>query len=110
MEKYAVSVKVAKDELTKIRDNSLVIGFFKNKINLQGELKKFDDENENLISSYIKDMKFEGEKGETKNIYVNKKVKNVVLVGLGEEDKFSFEVLSSAVADAATKLAVLHYT
>lgn len=104
MEKYAVSVKVAKDELTKIKDNALVVGFFKNKTNLQGELKKFDGENGNLVSSYIKDMKFEAEKGEIKNIYINKKVKNAVIVGLGEEDKFNFEVLSNAVADAAKKL------
>ncbi|MEK6946464.1 MAG: leucyl aminopeptidase [Nanoarchaeota archaeon] len=104
MEKYAASIKVAKDELTKISDNSLVVGFFKSKTNLPGELKKFDDENGNLVSSYIKDTEFEAEKGEIKNIYANKKVKNVVLVGLGEEDKFNFEVLSNAVADAAKKL------
>ncbi len=104
MEKDAVSIRVARDELTKIRDNALVVGFFKNKTNLSGELKKFDDENGNLISSYIKDMKFEAEKSEIKNIYVNKKVKNVVIVGLGEEDKFNFEILSNIVADVAKKL------
>lgn len=104
MEKDAVSIRVAKNELNKVKDNALVIGFFKGKTSLSGELKKFDDENENIVSSYIKDLQFKGDKGETKNIYANKKVKNVVLAGLGEEDKFNFEVLSNAVADVAKKL------
>ncbi|HLC60010.1 MAG TPA: leucyl aminopeptidase [Candidatus Nanoarchaeia archaeon] len=104
MAKNTVSVKVTKDGLNKIKDNAIVIGFFKDKINLSGELKKFDNENENILSSYIKDMQFKGDKGETKNIYVNKKVKTVVLVGLGEEDKFNFEILSNAVAETSKKL------
>ena len=104
MEKGTVSVKIAKNELGNVKDSALVIGFFKNKTNLSGELKKFDDENGNLVSSYIKDMKFKGDKGETKNIYANKKVKNVVLVGLGEEGKFNFEVLSNSIADTAKRL------
>ena len=73
MEKNTVSVKIAKSDLGNVKGSALVIGFFKNKTNLSGELKKFDDENGNLVSSYIKDMKFKGDKGETKNIYSNKK-------------------------------------
>ena len=49
MEKGTVSVKIAKNELGNVKDSALVIGFFKNKTNLSGELKKFDDENGNLV-------------------------------------------------------------
>ena len=104
MENGTVSIKAIKSELNKVKDDAVVIGFFKDKTNLSGELKKFDDENGNIASSYIKDMKFKGEKGEIKNIYANKKVKNIVLVGLGEEGKFNTEILSNAIADTAKRI------
>ena len=104
MEKNSVSVRAAKSELGKFKDNALVIGFFKGKAYLSGELKSFDEENSDILSSCIKDMQFKGENGETKNVYLNKKIKNIVLVGLGDEEKFSLEVLSNAVADTAKRL------
>ena len=104
MENGTVSVKILKGEINKVKDNALVIGFLKGKTSLSGELKKFDDENGNIVSSYINDMQFKGDKGEIKNIYVNKKIKSVVLVGLGEEDKFNTEVLSNITAEAAKRL------
>ena len=104
MEKTSASVKVLKAELGKVKDNALMIGFFKDKINLTGELKKLDDELSNIISSYIKNNSFRGEKGETRSIYLNKSIKNIILVGLGEENKFSLDVLSAAIADISKKI------
>ena len=49
-------------------------------------------------------MGFKGEKGEVKNIYLNKNIKNLVLVGLGEEEKFGLDTLAAAIADVSKKL------
>ena len=104
MEKSILSIKVLKSELTRIKDNALLIGFFKDKLNLSAEIKKLDKGLNNIISSCIKNNDFKGEKNEIKNIYVNKNIKNIVLVGLGEENKFSLEVLSTIIADALKRL------
>lgn len=104
MEKATISVKALKDELSKIKDNALLIGFFKDKIALNAELKNLDKELDNIISSYIKNNNFKGEKGEVKNIFINKSIKNIVLVGVGKEEKYSFDVLSTIIADVSKKL------
>lgn len=104
MEKAAISVRVLKSELSKVKDNALLIGFFKDKLSLSAELKKLDRYIDNAISSCIKNNNFKGEKGELKNIYINKNIKNIVLVVLGEEDKYSPEVMSNAIADASKKV------
>lgn len=97
-------IEVLKTELSKVKDNALLIGFFKEKLSLSGELKKLDAELDNIISSYIKNNDFKGEKNESKNIYVNKSIKSIVLTGLGEEDKYNFDVLSNSIADASKRL------
>lgn len=104
MKKESVSVKVAKSELNEVRDNALVIGFFHEKLSLSGELKKFDGKIGGTISSYLADNHFKAEKGEIKSVYINKNVKSVVLVGLGNEEKYGLDVLSNAVADASKRL------
>ena len=104
MGKDTTSVKVMKTELAKVEDNALLIGFFKDKIELKAESKKLDDELNNIISSYIKNNNFKGEKGEVKYIYINKNIKNIVLVGLGEADKLNLDVLSMTIADVSKKL------
>ena len=58
MEKAATSVKAVKSELSKVKDNAILIGFLKNKLDLSGDLKKFDNEVGSLISSYIKNNDF----------------------------------------------------
>ena len=63
MEKPA-SVILSKSDLSKTRDNFLAVGFFKGKLDLGGDLKKFDIENENILSDYRKNGSFKGEKGE----------------------------------------------
>ena len=104
MEKIAASVKALKIELNKVKDNALLVGFFKNKFTLSGEIKKLDNESSNIISSYIKNNKFKGENGEVKNIYSNKSIKNIVLAGLGEEEKYNFDILTNTTADISKKL------
>ena len=104
MNNIITSIRTSKTELTKIKDNSLVMGFFKDKVDLTGDLKTLDDDLGRIISSYIKTNNFKGEKGELKNIYVNKNIKNVILVGLGEEEKYNFDVLSNTIADVSKRL------
>ena len=104
MDKMPVSVNILKSELSKIKDNSLVIGFFKDGLNLDGELKKFDNELGNIISSYIKNNDFKADKGEVKSIFINKNIKNIILAGLGEENKYSLDVLSATIADVSKRL------
>ena len=104
MDRAATSVKSLKIELSKVKDDSLLIGFFKEKVSLSSELKKLDNEHGNIMGSCIKNNNFKGEKGEVKNVFINKNVKNIVLVGLGEEKKYNFDVLSNTIADASKKL------
>jgi len=104
MEKVNVSVKILKEGLSKLKDDALIIGLFKERLGLTDELKKFDNAFNNIISSCIKDNQFKGEKGEVKSIYTNNNVKNIVLVGLGDMDKFGLEVLTAAIADIAKRL------
>lgn len=103
MERAAISVKVLKVELSKIKDSALLIGFFKGKLSLAPELKKLDNSLNNIIISYIKNNNFKGEKGETGDAYVNKNIKNIILVGLGEEDKYSLDILSNTIADVSKR-------
>ncbi|MAG91687.1 hypothetical protein CMO83_03360 [Candidatus Woesearchaeota archaeon] len=96
------SVALSKKGLGEVEDNSLLVGFFKENPDLSDELKKFDSDN--TISSFIKDNNFKAEKGEVKSVYINKKIKNIALVGLGEKDKFNLDVLSSVIAEISKKL------
>ena len=104
MEKMAASVIVSKIEISKAKDNSLLMGFFKDKVILGNELKKFDYENNNIINSFIKNNDFKAEKGEMKNIFVNANIKNIVIIGLGEEEKYNLDVLSNIIGDISKRL------
>lgn len=112
MEKTA-SIRILKTDLANVKDNALLIGFFKGKAEskadlseelLSGELKALDNSLGGTISSYIKDSGFKGEKSEVKSVYIGKNIKNIVLVGLGEEDKLTLELLSGAIASVSRKL------
>jgi len=98
------SVKVSNIALDKVKSNSLLIGFSKEKTSLDGELKKLDSELGRIISSFIKNNDFKAEKGEVKSIFADKNIKNIVLVGLGEEGKYSLDILSNAIADVSKRL------
>ena len=98
------SVKVLKAELAKIKDDALLIGFFKDKLTLSSDLKNLDKEYGAAIDSFIKSHDFKAEKGENQRIFVNKNIKNVILVGLGEEEKYNPDALSTIIADVLKKL------
>lgn len=104
MSQITTSVKVLKIGLDKAKDNALLIGFFKERLELKDELKKLNDEYGNIISSFIKNNDFKAEKGELKSIYTNKNIKSIVLVGLGEHVQYNLDVLSNAIADASKRL------
>jgi len=104
MEKPSASVIFLKAELTKIRDDALLIGFFKGKLSLSPELKKLDKGIGDAISIYIRNNSFKGDKCELRSIFVNKGIKNIVIAGLGEGEKYSPDVLSNVIADASKRL------
>ncbi|MBI3027738.1 leucyl aminopeptidase [Candidatus Woesearchaeota archaeon] len=104
MEKATVSIKILRVEIGKIKDNALLVGFLKDKLSFDVELKKLDSNLNGVIGSYIKNGNFKGESGEVKSIFTNKDIKSIVLVGLGEEAKYSLYVLSNAIADASKRL------
>ena len=99
-----VEIRLAKAELNKLRDDALLIGFFKDKIEISPDIKKLDESANGLISSYMSNKLFDGDKGELKFIYLNRNIKNIALLGLGEEGKYSLETLSYLVADSLKKL------
>ncbi|MBI2660213.1 leucyl aminopeptidase [Candidatus Woesearchaeota archaeon] len=104
MAKLTTSVKAIKTELSKVKDNALLIGFFKGKSSLSPALKKLDKRYGNVISSFIKSHDFKAEKGENQRIFVDKGIKNIILVGLGEEEKYGFDILSTIIADVSKRL------
>ncbi len=104
MKSSTTSIKILKIGLAKAKDNALLLGFFKNKVDMMGDIKLIDNSLGGIISSYIKDGNFKGEKSEVRVIYTGKNMKNIVLAGLGEGNKFSFEILSCVIASASRKL------
>ncbi len=100
MEKISAYVKALKNDLNKIKDNAAVLGFFKGNIKIDPSFKDF----ESIINSYAKDNHFNAEKGEVRSVYVNKNVKNIILVGLGEEDKYNLDVLTNIIGDVCKRL------
>ncbi|MBI2647210.1 hypothetical protein HYW99_01925 [Candidatus Woesearchaeota archaeon] len=101
MSRVTPSIKVSRIGLSKVKGNAILLGFFKEKLDLSPEFKKLDNKLDNIMSFYIKNNNFKGEKGEIKNIFINKDIKNIVLVGLGEEDKYNLDILSAAIADVS---------
>ncbi|MEK6983914.1 MAG: leucyl aminopeptidase [Nanoarchaeota archaeon] len=99
-----VSISLFENELSKVKDTALLLGFFKGNLSLSGELQELDSSLGNVISSFMKDNHFKAEKGELKNIYISKNIRNIVLVGLGEENKYNLDVLSTVMADASKRL------
>ena len=98
------SVKLIKSDIANVSDKALVVGIFKEKLSLDGEVKKLDSKLGGLISDYIKSSGFKAEKGEVRSIFVNKNAKNIILVGLGESAKCDLNSVSSSVADTAKSL------
>ncbi len=104
MATQAPSFNVTSGKLNEIKDSALLYGFFKDNLNFPQELKDFDSKTGSIISAYIKEAGFKGEKGEARSVFINSNVKNLVLVGLGEEQKYGPDVLSNVIADMSKKL------
>ncbi|MBI2658038.1 leucyl aminopeptidase [Candidatus Woesearchaeota archaeon] len=103
MERQTTSVKVIKLE-KEAKDNTLVFCFFKDKLVFSKSLEELDRNLDNAISNPIKNKHFKGEKSEIREVYAHKHMKNILLVGLGEEQKLTFDVLKNIIADASKKI------
>jgi len=91
--------------LDKLTYTTLVIGFFEGKLDLSNKVKQVNDKFDNIIGACFKNKDFKGEKGETKNLFINKKnLKYIVLVGLGEQDKYKLETFNSIIGNISKKL------
>lgn len=103
MERQTTSVCVAKLE-KEVKDSTLVFCFFKDKLALNKRLEEVDRQLDNAISSALKNKYFKGEKSEIKEIYLHRRMKNILLVGLGEEQKLNFDGMKNIIADASKKI------
>ncbi len=99
-----VNVSVAGLKLEDLKDECLVAAFFEDKLKIDSEIAKFDGLNGNIISSAIKNKDFKGEEGEYKLFYSNLKVKCIVLLGLGKEEKFTLDKLVSNISSVSKKI------
>ncbi len=101
MEKTSPSIKISRIAISEINDQALLIGCFKDN---KDKLSNIDGSINEIVSSFIKDDYFKAEKGEIKNIYLNKNIKNIVLIGLGESEKFNLDILTTLFADTSKVL------
>ena len=97
-------IEVISSNLEEIKDQCLVIAFFEGKLGLSKEISKFDSAINSLISASIKNRDFKAEEGEIKLIYVNANIKYLALLGLGKEEKFSLNKLTSNIAAVSRKI------
>jgi leucyl aminopeptidase len=98
-----INFKAVKTSVDSVKDGALVLGFFKDKVSLDSGMKKLDAKLGGLISDYIKTSDFKAEK-EVKSVFAGREVKHVVLLGLGEEAKYSAESMCNSIADISRKL------
>jgi len=103
MDKANCSLRTSNIGLTKLKTNTLVLGFFKENLNLGKELSEIDRQCGNAISTFISSF-FKGEKCEIRNIYLNKDIKNLFLIDLGEKEKYDTRIALNALSDASRRL------
>jgi len=104
---YMANTKIITSTLNlgKINYSALVMGFFEGKLEIRGKAKEVNEKFDNVIEACIKNGDFKGEKGETKNLFINKgDLKYIVLVGLGEQSKYKLETFNSLIANISKKL------
>jgi len=99
------SIKLSDIDFKKTEFNSLIIGFFEKKLSFDTNVKRIDIEFGGIISNCIKNNDFKAEKGEIKSLYVGRKnLSSIFLLGLGDEKKFTLEILSNYTASLLKKL------
>lgn len=83
---------------THLEGECFLLFFYEKELSLSGSAKKIDALANGLLSACMK-KDFSGEKGQTKSLYLNKEVKQVVLAGLGKRKDFKAEPAMDFVAE-----------
>ncbi|AIE73879.1 MULTISPECIES: leucyl aminopeptidase [unclassified Synechocystis] len=83
--------------------DALALGFFENATEITGDLAQLDDRLEGVLRELIEEKEFKGKAGQKLVARVGSKtpVKRLILVGLGEIEKFDSQVLGEAAAAIA---------
>ncbi len=98
-----LEVKVERGDIASVETEAVVLGIFKDTRELSGAAKAVDDRLEGQLTAALREGDFTGKKGETLLLRTFGKLpaKRVLLVGLGEREKFNLEVVREASAAAA---------
>jgi len=99
-----LEIGVKGENLEQIKDQSLVIAFFEDKLKPNNEINKLDNSINNIINNSIKNKDFKAEKNEIKLFYLNKNLKYLTLLGLGKEKDFNLNKLMDTVSNLSKKL------
>ncbi len=101
----ALKIEPTSNKLEEIKDQSLVIAFFEDKLKLNEDINNFDKKINNVISNSIKNKDFKAQENEIKPLYIdNKNLKYLTLLGLGKEKDFGLNKLMEAVSNLSKKL------
>ncbi len=83
--------------------DALALGFFENATEITSDLAQLDDRLDGVLRELIEEMEFKGKAGQKVVARLSSKspVKKLMLVGLGEIEKFDSQTLGSAAATVA---------
>ena len=97
-----MKVSLKNQPIEKIQGNVAIVNLFKGVKNPKGGTQAVDNALDGLISKIIKEEKFEGKIGSTLTIRTNGMIpaQKVIVVGLGEKEKFDLDAVRKASAAA----------
>ncbi|MEB3160049.1 MAG: leucyl aminopeptidase [Synechocystis sp.] len=83
--------------------DALALGFFENAVEITSDLAKLDDRLDGILRELMEEQEFKGKTGQKVIARVGAKtpVKKLMLVGLGEIEKFNGQILAEAAATIA---------
>ena len=83
--------------------DALALGFFENAVEITSDLAKLDDRLEGVLRELIEEQEFKGKTGQKIVARVGSKtpIRKLILVGLGEIEKFNGQTLAEAAATIA---------
>ena len=83
--------------------DALALGFFENAVDITSDLAKLDDRLEGTLKELIEEQEFKGKAGQKIVARVGAKtpIRKLILVGLGEIEKFNGRILADAAATIA---------
>lgn len=103
--KVEVEVKVEQGDIAAVEAETIILGIFEGEgaKELSGAAKAVDERLEGQLTAVLREGDFTGKKGETFLLRTFGKLpaKRVLLVGLGERERFDLEVVREASAAAA---------